>query len=170
MARIKLPTKDYIISRTIPNLISGCWIWKNDNSLGNHGYIMLGRIEEKNRSYLAHQAVYEIWTGNEPPKQGSGYEIHHKCENKKCCNPDHLEIRTISSHRLEHGNKYTDVTSCIHGHLFSVENTYINPTSKSRQCKVCIKERAKNYYKKNKHKWITYKLRSVTNINRMPEI
>ncbi len=69
MPRLRLPDKDYFISRVTENS-NGCWIWNNLKLLGNHGYIILGVI--KGKSYLMHQGVYAVWTGKEPPRQGSG--------------------------------------------------------------------------------------------------
>ncbi len=48
-------------------------------------------------------------------------------------------------------NQYSEATTCIHGHEFTNENTYINPTSGARQCKVCMKERAKKNYKEKRY-------------------
>lgn len=163
MPRTKLPTKEYIISRTTPIPSSGCWLWENEKLIGIHGYITLGKIGYE--YYLVHQAVYELWTGQKPPRQGSGYEIHHKCEIKICCNPDHLELRSLVSHRQEHGNQYRDVTHCINGHVFSEENTYIIPSSNARQCRKCIKEYATTYYQNNKEKWVGYKNIKNQNLN-----
>lgn len=165
MPRIRLPTKKYIISRTTPIPFCGCWVWDSERSIGEHGYVVLGMINKE--GYLAHQATYEIWTGKKPPRQGSGLEIHHKCGIKICCNPDHLELRTISSHRLEHGNQYTDATECIHGHKFTDENTYTIPSTGARQCKICMKNYATEYYNKNKSKWTKYNKRA--NLKRLLE-
>ncbi len=59
-------------------------------------------------------------------------------------------------------NQYANATECIFGHKFDNANTYINPTSGARQCKICMKERAKAYYKSNKEIWNKNKIKDIT--------
>ena len=41
---------------------------------------------------------YRFHKGEIPPN----LHVHHACHNKKCVNPDHLEVRSAKSHRLHH--------------------------------------------------------------------
>lgn len=57
-----------------------CWEWQGGLS---HGY---GRVGINNKTVSTHRAMYEILKG--PIRQGMF--LCHKCDNPKCCNPDHL--------------------------------------------------------------------------------
>lgn len=66
----------------------GCWIWKggqNDNGYGQWQYTFGFRVE-----YLAHRTMWTLLKSPIP----SGMELDHKCFNRLCINPDHLEVVT----------------------------------------------------------------------------
>jgi len=68
---------DYIIDK-----ITGCWIWQR--ALNNKGY---GTMTRKGKRIYAHVFSYIAAKGPIP----KGLELHHKCENPPCINPEHLE-------------------------------------------------------------------------------
>lgn len=62
--------------------VSDCWFWTL--SVGSHGY---GQINfGENRIVCAHRVAYILEHGSIP----DGLHICHTCDNKRCCNPDHL--------------------------------------------------------------------------------
>ena len=66
---------------TSPN---DCWIWLGSTSKTT-GY---GKKQFAGKSCLAHRWVYEMLLGPIP----DGLVIDHKCRNRACVNPHHLEV------------------------------------------------------------------------------
>ena len=100
------------------------------------------------KSERVHATIYKLFVGPLP----QGTELHHLCENRACCNPDHLKAITRRAHRQLHPVK-NPPTHCIHGHPFSGDNLVIrvdkaHPTGQ-RQCRTCLRAAMNRYHKKN---------------------
>ncbi|WP_081261015.1 HNH endonuclease signature motif containing protein [Sphingobium yanoikuyae] len=81
----------YINQRISIHPTSGCWEW--NLSLSKSGY---GCIDPETRAWqfaqsgAAHRVSYQAFNG----KLVDGLVIRHRCNNRRCCNPEHLEQGT----------------------------------------------------------------------------
>jgi len=113
---------------------NGCWEWSRGTS---NGY---GMIWKDGRSQRAHRVVYECAMGPIPKR----LVLHHKCENRLCVNPDHLEVTTKSGHALIHEINVHHDKLCDKGHPL----TTIFSSSLGRyrsKCVTCMREYQREY-------------------------
>ena len=119
-------------------LVNGCWEW-TASKVSGYGRFGFGR---KVRVY-AHRYCYEMLVGVVP----DGLELDHRCRNRACVNPDHLEPvtrRTNILRGLAPAAENVLKTHCAHGHELVGDNIYQN--GNRRVCKECRKriDRARN--------------------------
>lgn len=106
-----------------------CWFWTGSKTKAGYGNFGVGYSTE-----LAHRIAF----GDIPNER----QIHHKCRNKLCVNPEHLEAITQTENLLKIDgaagiNKAK--THCPQGHLYGGNNLYVNENG--RRCKRCHRER-----------------------------
>lgn len=117
---------------------SNCWLWQG---YVQHGY---GRVGFKGKNSRVHKVVYTCLIG----EVKSGFDLHHRCQNKHCCNPEHL----MPLPRGEHSKlspaigvsglaavKARSRTHCKYGHEFTDANTnlYAYKNKIGRRCRKC---------------------------------
>lgn len=76
----------------------GCWEWKLKLTRAGYGRVDLNKVRRLTGTQYAHRAGYVALHG---PLEKST-DVHHKCHNILCVNPDHLEALTASEHRRRH--------------------------------------------------------------------
>lgn len=69
-----------------------CWPW-----LGTKTITGYGRKTVKGKTYQAHAWYFTFFTGIKIP---DGFEIHHLCKNRVCCNPAHLKVISKREHMI----------------------------------------------------------------------
>ena len=88
-----------------------------------------------------HVLVARAFLGECPP----GQEVRHLNDDRSDNRLVNLEYGTRSQNMhdlVRNGRCFnSSKTHCPKGHAYDEENTYINPSSGSRMCRVCIRER-----------------------------
>ena len=77
----------------VVNLETGCWDWNRYLQPAGYGITSLDRKQQ-----LAHRVFYQIWIGPIP----DGYDVHHRCANRHCVNPAHLQALEHIKHMALH--------------------------------------------------------------------
>lgn len=115
-----------------PNPITGtpCWVWIGrhwfPNGYGAH------RTGPGKGARPAHVIAYEHHVGPVP----DGLQLDHRCRNRACVNPDHLEPVTGSVNTLRQDHAGRRKTHCPRGHAYTPENTITSKDGK-RRCRAC---------------------------------
>jgi hypothetical protein len=101
-----------------------------------------GRFNIDYRYRLAHRYAYELLRESIP----DGMVIDHRCRNRPCVNPDHLEVVSMRENTLR-GVGVTAInarrTHCPKDHPYSEANTYVSPKG-YRQCRICRSARKRS--------------------------
>jgi hypothetical protein len=120
-------------------MLDGCVDWPKVNVRG-YGYGTFGGV-----AMTAHRAAYIETYGPIPeelPEDGSRqWEVHHRCENKACVNPDHLVLLSAKQHKQIHYR----TGYCKRGHALEGANLRITPQGYP-QCKACHAWRQRRRY------------------------
>ena len=124
---------DRYLEKVQLNSETGCWDWIAGISKDGYGLFYVEKVVHK-----AHRLSYQFFVNDLLADQ----VVHHRCENKLCVNPDHLEAMTKEVHGTL--NK-KERTHCPRGHKLTEANTWECKDGRKR-CATCANE----YYWKNR--------------------
>jgi len=79
-----------------PDPLSGCHIW--------HGFLKegYGRLYFGHKMHLAHRLAWEVKHGPIP----KGLVVRHRCNVRRCCNPDHMVLGTRAENNADTKAEY----------------------------------------------------------------
>jgi len=132
-----------LFSKISFNKITGCWDW-----IGNVNSSGYGRIRYLGPKVLVHRLMFSWVNGVGLSRiiSRDNLIIDHICNNKRCCNPEHLRLTTHKINMLR-GNgpsaREARQTHCKNGHLLPTERN----ASGRRFCKPCHATWARNRYR-----------------------
>lgn len=79
-----------LLEKVYKNPVTGCWLWQASTDAMGYGQTCTRGASGAFRAKRAHVLAWEVWNGEKPPHA----LIRHKCDNKRCINPEHLELGT----------------------------------------------------------------------------
>ena len=80
-----------------------CWEWKS--AIDSYGYGVFQLAYPHRHTVKAHRVSYELIVGTIE----NGLTIDHLCFNKKCVNPEHLEVVTASENSSRAGKRKSEM-------------------------------------------------------------
>ncbi|BBA98295.1 hypothetical protein RVR_10508 [Actinacidiphila reveromycinica] len=115
---------------------TSCWEWTARRSEDGYGRYTF-TSEGQKKDVGAHRLAYVLSIG----PIGDGLTLDHRCRNRGCVNPDHLEPVTRRVNVLRgdtFASRQAAQTHCASGHEFTPENTYV--WNNHRYCRTCRRE------------------------------
>lgn len=133
--------KDRRIALFFLNVKKSKTCWTATKGIASNGY---SKIFLNGKEVYGHRFSFELFV-NKIPK---GLVIDHKCRNRACVNPAHLQVVTLRENTLL-GNCPAAInarkTKCKNGHPFTI----IKERKKKKVCLIC-ERKWKNEYRKKK--------------------
>lgn len=77
----------------------GCWLWLGYVDPQGYGRCQIERLKRPAGTARAHRVG---WAHLHGTRLHPSVDLHHRCENKRCVNPDHLEALARGAHQRLH--------------------------------------------------------------------
>jgi len=80
---------------------SGCQVWQGWANASGYGCMVIKRV-----TYTVHRLAYAVWRGPVP----EGKCVLHRCDNRRCVNPDHLFLGSHKDNNRDRARKGRSAT------------------------------------------------------------
>lgn len=129
------------------DLLTGCWNWTASLGTGGYGQIEIGtKTGGQTKRIGGHRLGWQLYNGEIP----AGLHVLHKCDNRRCCNPDHLFLGTHRDNMVDAaakgriGRRVTNTDACSKGHPYFPNN--FADYGYGKVCMECQRQRTKKHY------------------------
>jgi hypothetical protein len=116
-----------------------CWLWT-------------GPIDAKGYGHFGGRSAHQYSLFGKSRKIPKGMHTDHLCRIRHCVRPSHLEVVTPRVNILRGEGPFAANArklECKRGHPFTEENTWRNPETGVRECRVCDRIRSRIKRKRN---------------------
>ena len=87
MGKKPRPLHDRLLEKIVCDIETRCWEFQGALDVKGYGEIRGDAVSAQfPRKMKAHRAAYQVFVGDIP----EGMFVCHKCDNPRCCNPEHL--------------------------------------------------------------------------------
>lgn len=127
-----------------PSVTDGCWIYLGYCTPAGYGQVTLNKDEGSNRTEYVHRITYKHFIGDIP----EGLGLDHLCRIRNCCNPWHLDpVDQKTNTRRGEAPRIvlSKMNVCAEGHDLTHDNTYVDPTTGFRRCRICRDSKRRAY-------------------------
>lgn len=124
------PSKERFLRKVTKGSPEQCWQWSGTVGRGGYGLFTVRGPSGGWLQLSAHRIAWVLSSGCRIPP---GLTIDHKCRNRLCQNPAHMEVVTISEN-ARRANPYRSV--CRRGH-----NDFRMCNDGRRRCRTCATQR-----------------------------
>lgn len=106
---VKIPLRDRFWDKVnkngpviVPEL-GPCWPWMAGQTTNGYGLARGDAPRSVRCTHRAHRVAWELTAGVglPPHRSGQTIEVRHRCDNRLCCNPSHLQIGTRTDNVID---------------------------------------------------------------------
>jgi len=126
---------------------TGCWEWQGSQQADGYA-----TVKFRGKCELGHRVAAFLFLGFAIESEN---QVLHKCDNRRCVNPNHFFFGTHADNMRDAAKKgrfpQSKITHCPKGHSYDGENLFINKKVQ-RICRTCSRDSCKRSYYKKKGK------------------